>query len=107
MQATGLPPYFILIMFQWVNKTMKQLKELKCGNWPPTSGKTSPAISIGGGVREIALNLGVFLVSAKNAFAPMKRDISVNTYLKFQLSHEGVSEVSERARERSERVKQA
>ena len=45
--------------------------------------------------------MGVFLVSAKNAFVPVERDDSVNTY------HEGESEVSERAREWSERAKQA
>ena len=47
---------------------------------------------------------GVFLVTTKNAFPPVKRDNSVSTYYQdFQLSHEGVSKVSERARERSER----
>ena len=46
---------------------------------------------------------GVFLVTTKNAFPPVKRDSSVNT--DFQLSHERVREVSERACERSERAK--
>ena len=44
--------------------------------------------------------MGVFLVTTKNAFLPVKHIYSVNTY-EFQPSHEGVSEVSERARERS------
>ena len=44
---------------------------------------------------------GVFLVSAKTVFVSVERDNSVNTYSRIQLSHEGVSEVSERARERS------
>ena len=48
---------------------------------------------------------GVFLVTTKNAFVPVERVYSVNTYLRNSLSHEGVSEVSERARERSERAK--
>ena len=40
----------------------------------------------------------------KNAFVPVKRDNNVNTY-EFQPSHEGVSKVSEQARQRSERSK--
>ena len=66
-------------------------------------------------LHDITLNVvlnpfeGVFLASAKNAFVPVKRDNSVNTYYthiqEFQLSHEGVSEVSEQAREPSERAK--
>ena len=45
----------------------------------------------------------MFLVKMKNAFVPIERVYMVNTYLGISLSHEGVSEVSERARERSER----
>ena len=40
---------------------------------------------------------GVFLVMTKNAFLPVKRVYSVNTYLRITLSHEGVSEASEQA----------
>ena len=50
---------------------------------------------------------GVFLVQMKNAFAPIERIYSVKTYLCISLFHEGVSEVSEWARERSEQAKQA
>ena len=43
---------------------------------------------------------GVFLVKTKkHAFLPAKHDYSVNPYLVISLSHEGVSEVSERGRE--------
>ena len=45
--------------------------------------------------REQNLSLGVFLLTTKNAFVPMKCVYSVNTF------HEGVREVSERAHERS------
>ena len=38
-------------------------------------------------------NLGVFLVSAKNAFPPVKRDNSVNTYLRIST----VPQVSEQS----------
>ena len=43
----------------------------------------------------------VFVVTTENAILPVYRDFSVNTYA-FPLFHEGVSEVSERAREQSE-----
>ena len=42
----------------------------------------------------------------KHAFVFIERVPSMNTYLGILLSQEGVSEVSERARERSEQVKQ-
>ena len=41
--------------------------------------------------------------ATKNAFDQIERIYSVNTYLRISLSHEGVREVSERARERSQR----
>ena len=44
---------------------------------------------------------------ASDRVAHLKRDNSVNTYAKFQLSYEGVSEVSERACERSWRSKRS
>ena len=50
----------------------------------------------------IKLALGVFLVTTSNTFVSFKRDFSLNIH-EFQLSHEGVSEVSEQAHERSER----
>ena len=44
-----------------------------------------------------------FLVTTKNAFLPVKRVYSINTYInEFQLSHEGESIVSEQACEWSE-----
>ena len=46
-------------------------------------------------------------MSAKNAFVPVKRVYSVNTYLRILLSHEGVSEVSEQTREWSKGVGEA
>ena len=46
---------------------------------------------------------GVFLVKVKNAFVPIKRVYSTNIYSRISLSYE---EVSEQARERSERAKQ-
>jgi len=49
----------------------------------------------------------VFLVMTKNALEPVKRDHSVNTFKNFSLSHAGVSEVSEQAREWIERAKLA
>ena len=49
---------------------------------------------------------GVFLVSAKNAFVSVKRDNSMNTYSRISNVPQ-VSEVSERAREQSERAKPA
>ena len=64
--------------------------------------------------RQLALNSkeqndggtkGVFLVTTIIAFVSFERDLSVKT--EFQPSHEGVSEVSERAREQSERAKRA
>ena len=42
---------------------------------------------------------GVFLVKMKNAFEPVKRNYSVNTYSRISTVPRGVSEVSERARE--------
>ena len=45
--------------------------------------------------------MAVFLLTTKNAFDPVKRVYSVNIYIReFQLSHEGMSKVSERAGER-------
>ena len=46
-------------------------------------------------------NKGVFLVTATIAFVFFERDLSMNT--DSQISTEGMSKVSERARERSER----
>ena len=44
----------------------------------------------------------------QNEFVPVKRAYSENTYIQeFQLTHKGVSKVSERARERSKLAKQA
>ena len=57
-------------------------------------------------ITNLLYKLGVFLVMMKNTFVPVKRDNTVNTY-SFQLSHQGVSEVSERAREQSKRAKRA
>ena len=51
--------------------------------------------------------MGVFLLTTKNVFVPVKRVYSVNTYLRISLFHKGVSEVSERAHEWSEGAKQA
>ena len=51
--------------------------------------------------RKMNKTKGVFLLTTINAIAPVKRVFSVNTYLRISLSHEGVSEVSERAGERS------
>ena len=48
---------------------------------------------------------GMFLLLTKNVFVPVKRVFSVNTYLWIQLSHKGVGEVSEQAREQSEQAK--
>ena len=51
---------------------------------------------------------GVFLVKTAIAFLPIERVLSVNTdSYEFQPSHEGVSEVSERAREQSERAERS
>ena len=48
---------------------------------------------------------GRFLLTTQNAVVPIERIYSVNTYLLISLSHEGVSEVSERAHEWSKQVK--
>ena len=45
--------------------------------------------------------MSVFPVKIKNMFIPAKRVYSMNIYSVILLSREGVSEVSERARERS------
>ena len=42
-------------------------------------------------LQAVSYILGVLLLTTKNAFVPVKRVYSVNTY-EFQLSHEGVSE---------------
>ena len=47
--------------------------------------------------------MGVFLVKMKNAFVPIERVNSMNTYSRISQSHKGVSKVSERAHECSER----
>ena len=47
-------------------------------------------VSVGGSLT----NLGVFLVSAKNAFVPLERDNSVNTYSRISTVSQG-SERSE------------
>ena len=46
--------------------------------------------------------LSVFLVKKNNAFVPVKRVYSVNTYLWISLSHKGVSKPENRASELSE-----
>ena len=50
---------------------------------------------------------GVFLVKTKSAFIPAKRVYSVNVYSQISNIPQGSERVSERARERSERAKQA
>ena len=47
----------------------------------------------------------MFLVTTKNAFVPVDSVNNVNS--EFQLSHKGVSEVSEQARGQGEQAKQA
>ena len=47
---------------------------------------------------------GVFLVTTTNTFVSFERDLSMNTDSGTSTVHEGVSEVSERAREWSERA---
>ena len=59
-------------------------------------------------VGECTKGKGVFLVTTTIAFVSFERNLSMNTdSYEFQPSHEGVSEVSERAREWSERAKQS
>ena len=50
---------------------------------------------------------GVFLVTTTNAYIPVNRIFSVNTYSWISIVHEGVSEVKERAHEWSKQAKWA
>ena len=50
--------------------------------------------------------MGEFLVKMKNAFVSIERGHWTHIH-EFQLSHEGVSEVSEQAHERSKQAKRA
>ena len=78
------------------DKDSELLKHSRCKNWLECYLWSLGELN--------RLYKGVFLVSAKTRLFPWNA-ITVWTHIKdFQLSHEGVSEVSERARERSKRA---